>query len=586
MELRIRALGFIFFVSAFFLVARLSFWQVVRGEDLAGEAKLQQIDNGKINVRRGSILANDGSWLSASIDYWTLYAEKPSFEANIYQTSTLLAPLLVDPPEPLADATNSAEFEPEKTLDELIKEEVLYLQSMLSKEDLVWIPLGRRLDDTKRANIEKLEIKGLDFEAEEGRFYPEASTSAHLLGFVGKDEDGNNKGYFGLEGYYDFSLSGRPGFLQRESDAAGNPLVFGRGKELSARQGVDLVTHIDKTVQLTIEKELKKGIERYEAISGSIIVINPKTGAILGMVSYPSYDPEKYYYYSDELFKNPVISDFYEPGSIFKPLVMAAGLDAGVISPDTVCDICGGPLKVDKYFIKTWNNEYHVGATMTEVIQNSDNVGMAFVGQRLGSDRLYDYLDKFGFGHLTGIDLQGEFTSSLREKGTWSVVDQATTTFGQGIAVTPIQMVKAISILANDGVSVTPQVVDKLRIGDWENDLTPIYGEQVISKVAADQITEMMVNAVSQGEAKWAVPKGYKIAGKTGTAQIPVEGHYDEEKTLASFVGFAPPSNPEFLMLVMLREPKSSPWASETAAPLWFSIARPLFPYLGIKPGE
>lgn len=577
---RVRVLRAVFLVVSMLLISRLFFWQVVKGEELSTQARLQQIDNDSITARRGNILANDGTWLAASTDYWTLYASRPQFDANIFQTARDLAPILTDIPE----STESAEIK-QKRLEELIEENEERIEEMLSKDELVWIPLGRRLDDDKRAKIEELEISGLGFEPEEGRFYPEASTSAHLLGFVGKDEDGNNKGYFGLEGFYDFSLDGRPGFFQRESDARGNPLAFGRGKKLLAREGVDLVTHIDKTVQITIEEQLLRGIKKYQAKSGSIVVMNPRTGGILGMASYPSYDPREYYEYSDNLFKNPVISDFYEPGSIFKPIVMAAGIDAGVISPDTRCDICGAPLKVDKYYIRTWNNEYYPGSTMTEVIQNSDNVGMAFVGQKLGQEKLYDYLDKFGIGHLTQIDLQGEFTTYMRERGTWNVVDLATTTFGQGIAVTPIQMVKAIAILANDGVSVSPQVVDNIATDGWEDDVEPVYGEQVISKKAADQITAMMVNAVSLGEANWAVPRGYEIAGKTGTAQLPVAGHYDEEKTIASFVGFAPPSDPQFLMLVMLREPQSSPWASETAAPLWFSIAEDLFPYLGIKPG-
>ena len=584
MESRIRVVGIIFLFGAAAIFLRLSFWQIVKGEDLSSQAKMQQVNNGKITARRGNILASDGSWLSASVDYWTLYASKPELKSDVGVISNSLAPILLTPEEPELDASGSAILSV-KSYKEQVSEEVLRLHDLLSK-DLVWIPLARRLTDDEKSKVESLSIEGLGFEAEEGRFYPEASSSAQLLGFVGKDDDGSNKGYFGLEGYYDFTLSGRPGFLQRESDGAGNPLLFGKEKKLSAREGVDLVTNIDKTVQLVIEKNLSRGIEKYGAKSGSIIVMNPKTGAILGMASFPSYDPFKYYEYGDEYFKNPVISDFYEPGSIFKPIVMAAGLDAGVVSPDTPCDICNAPFKVDKYFIKTWNNEYHANSTMTDVIKNSDNVGMVFVGQKLGIERLYDYLDKFGFGHLTGIDLQGEFTNSLRAESEWNIVDAATTTFGQGIAVTPIQMVKAIATIANDGTPPTPQVVDRLKTKDWEDDIQPVYSEKVISKKAADEITEMMVNAVSNGESKWAVPKGYKIAGKTGTAQIPVEGHYDEDKTLASFVGFAPPDNPEFLMLVMLREPETSQWASETAAPLWFSISKELFPYLGVKPGS
>jgi cell division protein FtsI/penicillin-binding protein 2 len=212
---------------------------------------------------------------------------------------------------------------------------------------------------------------------------------------------------------------------------------------------------------------------------------------------------------------------------------------------------------------------------MTDVIVHSDNVGMTFIGQKLGADPLFDYLDKFGIGKPTGIDLQGEASPRLREKGTWNIVDLATASFGQGIAVTPIQVVRAVSAIANDGVLVTPRVVATTKAPQ---------SQRVISVESADQITAMMAEAASRGEAQWTNLKGFKVAGKTGTAQIPIAGHYDEEKTNASFIGFAPYDKPKFVMLVTIREPESSPWASETAAPLWYSIAKDIFPYLGIQP--
>jgi cell division protein FtsI/penicillin-binding protein 2 len=221
---------------------------------------------------------------------------------------------------------------------------------------------------------------------------------------------------------------------------------------------------------------------------------------------------------------------------------------------------------------------------MTDVIVHSDNVGMSFVSDKMGADLLYDYLTKFGFGVNTGVDLQGEFSPEIRKKGTWNIVDLATASFGQGIAVTPIQLIKAASIIANGGVEVSPQVVDKLRGLDWMYDIKPQLGKRVISEQAAKDITAMMVEAAKKGEAKWTSLKGFNVAGKTGTAQIPIAGHYDKEKTIASFIGFAPADNPKFVMLVTLQEPKSSPWASETAAPLWFSIAKGLFNYYKIQP--
>lgn len=588
MELRIRLISIGFILAICILSVRLFFWQIIKGEDLASEGRYQLNNSERILAKRGDILASDGSWLVASVDAWLLYASRPAFEANAKDTAEKLAKLFVDKIDfnKYAEENQEEEIDVEKLKKEALQKEEARLVGLLSNEELVWIPLKSQVDRELRAQIEVLNIAGLEFQDEEARSYPEATSAAHLLGFVGKDDEGEDKGYFGLEGYYDLSLKGKNGFKSGEANAIGVPIIFGENKESSAIDGASLVTHIDKTIQLIAERHLARGIEKYGAVSGNIIVTRPKDGAILAMVSLPSYSPDNYFEYGDEFFRNPVISDGFEPGSIFKPLVMAAGIDAGVVSPDTVCDICDGPYKVDKYFIKTWNNEYNPGSTMTDTIVRSDNVGMAFVGARLGAEKLYDYLSKFGLGSLTGIDLQGEVTPKLREKGTWSIVDLAATTFGQGIAVTPIQMVRALSVIANGGRVATPQIVDKVKVADSTQDIEPKLGEQVISEETARKITTMMVAAVKSGEAKWAVPKGFSIAGKTGTAQIPVAGDYDEEKTIASFVGFAPPYNPEFLMLITLREPQSSQWASETAAPLWFDIAEEIFPYLGIQPGN
>jgi cell division protein FtsI/penicillin-binding protein 2 len=302
------------------------------------------------------------------------------------------------------------------------------------------------------------------------------------------------------------------------------------------------------------------------------------------MSSYPSYDPDQYWKFGDEFFKNPAVSDSFEPGSVFKILVMAAALDAEAVEADTICDICSGPVKVDKYTIETWNRQYNPNSSMTDIIVHSDNVGMTFISSRLGADKLYEYLDKFGIGKLTGIDLQGEATPALREKGTWGIVDLATASFGQGVAITPIQMIKASAIIANGGRVVTPHVVSQLKKDGWEEERSPGLGEKVLSDSAVDAIKAMMVEAAKNGEAKWTYQRGFSVAGKTGTAQIPISGHYDDEKTIASFVGFSPANNPKFIMLITLKEPTSSPWASETAAPLWYSVARDLFPYFGIQP--
>ncbi len=567
MRTRLHIFGLIFTLGIMGLIARLFFWQILEASDLSRQGKLQYQRTSTTTAGRGSIFATDGSYLTTNENNWTVFATKSTMTLSVRTVANQLALLL-------ADDTNDKS----KVLAEAEK-----IEGLLNGNG-AWIPIEHRVKNDVKKNIEALSIAGIGFDPDPGRNYPEGSSSAHILGFVGKDDDGNDTGYFGLEGFYDQTLAGKTGLVNRESDANGNPILFGNSNQVNGTGGIDLVTNIDKTVQFAIEKELKEGLDRYGSKAGTVIMMNPNTGAILGMASIPSFDPGNYWKYTNEDFKDPAISNTFEPGSIFKPIIMAAALDAGLVKPDTPCDICDKPDHIDGYEIDTWNNEYHANLSMTGVIVNSDNVGMSFVGKKLGRDKTYDYLDKFGIGHKTQIDLQGEVTTQMRKRGSWSDIDLATTTFGQGIAVTPIQMLRAIAVIANGGKIIKPEIVKQIKSGTWSSTIKPEIGEQVISKKAAAEIADMMQHAVSDGEAKWAAPKGFAIAGKTGTAQIPVAGHYDPTKTIASFVGFAPVVNPKFVMIVSIQSPQSSEWGSETAAPLWFHIASDLFPYFGIQP--
>lgn len=539
------------------LSLRLLYWQVIKGADLSKEAQ-SQYDLSRVTAApRGNIVASDGSFWVLRTTVWKVLADSTKLKSSPQSVADRLVPLI-----PGADSAA--------------------LINSLSKKG-AYIPVQTVDDDTKN-NIAALSIPGISFEQDAARYYPEASSAAQLLGFVGKNENGDDLGYFGLEGYYNLALSGKPGFLSREQDVKGIPILISGSKQIQAIGGVDLVTCIDKRVQLVAEEKLAEGIAKYGAASGSVTIMDPVSGQIIALATLPSFDPTNYQKYNNALFKDPVISNSFEPGSIFKVIVMASALDAGVVTPDTQCDICNGPFSVDKYQIKTWNNQYHPNSTMTNVIVDSDNVGMTFVGQKLGADGLYDYLAKFGIGQKTGIDLQGEATPQIRPKGTWSMVDLATASFGQGIAVTGIQMMRAVAAVANGGYLTTPHVVSALRGNGWEEKIKIDAPKRIISTQAAGEMTQMMVAAANLGEAKWTKIPGYNIAGKTGTAQIPVAGHYDPTNTNHSFIGFAPAVNPKFIMLVNLQSPTSSPWAAETAAPLWYSIAKELFPYFGIQP--
>lgn len=563
-------IGIIFLLGVAALISRLFWWQILNGPALSKAASLQQTNRQVINAHRGNILARDGSTLAGSGASWRLFVYRPDFEITDAELVEKLSPVLVDAPE------NERQL--------YIASESARLKNLLAIPNAQWISLDGRISREKKTAIERLDIKGLGFESSEVRMYPEASMSAHLLGFVGKGDKGEDIGYFGLEGHYDLLLSGKAGIYETEANALGVPLVSDADVTLRSFQGADLITSIDKRIQLSVENRLKEGLAKYEAEAGSITVMDPKTGEVLAMASFPAFSPLHYYEGSDLFFRNPIISDSFEPGSIMKPIVMAAGFDAGVITPSTICDICSTAYRVGPFTIRTWNNQYYANSSMQDVIKHSDNVGMVFIGNKLGTNKLYDYFTKFGFGKLTNIDLQGEFGAPMRKLNEWGDVERNTASFGQGIAVTSIQMLNAISVIANKGVSVTPHVVREIQLGDWKTNKKFPQGVRVISEQASRDMTDIMVGAVKDGEAKWAAPKGYDIAGKTGTAQVAIEGQYDETKTNASFIGFAPAHDPKFAMLVTLKQPKSSPWASETAAPLWFKIAIDILHQMGIGP--
>lgn len=560
---RINFLLIFFFLGGAVVIGRLFYWQVLSFGNLTASAESQHWASFEVPAKRGEILASDGSPLATNQESFLLFASLPDIKDNPNKITEAL--------EPIVNKEEST------TVSALLKER-------LNQPNLVWVPLMHKISREEKKEVETLKLAGLGFEEEQKRSYPEGSASAHLLGFVGSDTNGAEKGYFGLEGYYDLELKGRPGFLKREKDAAGKPILIGDVKKENERNGRTLLTTIDRTIQYILWERLQDGIQRYGAVSGTVVVMEPQTGAILGMVSFPNYDPGNYSLFDKNLYSNPAVSSAYEPGSTFKVLVMAAALNEGLVKPETRCDNCGGPRVISGYTIKTWNEKYFSNSTMTEIIQHSDNVGMVFVGQKLGASKMVDYLQSFGLGQKTGIDLEEESSPKLRTASDWKEIDLATSSFGQGIAVTPLQMVRAVGTIANKGHLVTPFLVKKVISEEGINEISPKSSQEVLKSATALTVTEMMVNAVENGESKWAKPQGYRIAGKTGTAQIPVAGHYDKDKTIASFVGFAPADDPKFVMLVTLREPTSSPWGAETAAPLWFDMAKEIFTYYGIQP--
>lgn len=574
---KIKLIKVFFLLLNLVVVFRLFYWQFLSSEKLTSLAEDQYFSSSKIEPLRGEILSSDGFPLVSNEKVYLLYALKEQLKDPAQKIAGKLAPIFLALDEQASPSGNIKKSELSLKIETEVKEK-------LNQEDLLWLPLRHQIPESARLAIEDLNLNGLGFEEETARIYPEASSAAQLLGFVGKNEAGQPTGYFGLEGFYNLELKGKPGKNTQEKDALGRPILLSGIIRQEKVDGSNLILNLNRSLQLLVEKKLEKALEKYGAKGGSVIISDPKTGKILSLASLPKYDLRFFQNFEKNLFKNPTISDFYEPGSTFKVFTMAAALDQDVIKPETKCEICDQPLKLDKYLIRTWNDKYYPDSTMSEVLEHSDNIGMVFVVRKLGLDKFLTYYKLFGFEGVTGIDLQEETAPLAREKEKWSEVDLATAAFGQGIAVTPIQMLQAINTIANNGEMMVLQVVSAIENDKEKIEKKPELVRKVIKPQTAKVLTEMMIKAVDNGEARWAKPAGFKIAGKTGTSQIPIAGHYDKEKTIASFIGFAPADNPVFSMLVTLNEPKSSPWGSETAAPLWFDIAKELFISFNLQP--
>ncbi|MBI2598886.1 penicillin-binding protein 2 [Candidatus Curtissbacteria bacterium] len=585
---RLVVFKFFVFAVAIAVLARLFYWQFLSSFSARASYSLEN----EIPAPHGEIFASDGFPLVTNQEAFLLYAKPREITRDPNVIAQIISELLISEkyarPPSTADAVGQAtaaagpsKVEQEQKDDE-IKKKQADLATKLSDKALSWVQLARKVTKDIKEKLEAEKIIGLGFERDDKRLYPEASMAANLLGFVGSDKYGKDTGYFGLEGYWDKQIRGKPGRVGSEKDPFGFPILIGKYSEVKPLQGSSIHTNIDRSIQFIVEDKLKNAVEKYGAKDGSVIVQDPKTGHILAMATFPSYNPAFFQEFDDKLFKNPVVADTYEPGSTFKLFVMAAALDLSIVSPQTRCDVCLGPRQIGGFEISTWNKKYYPESTMAEIIQHSDNVGMTFVSEKLGLDKFYNYIQKFGFGQKTGIDLQEEVAAPLRDKDDWRKIDLATASFGQGIAVTPIQMIQALSAIAAGGKLISPKVAAKITDASRQEIVKPDFERQIISPKTAALITEMMVNAVDHGEAQAFKPKGYRIAGKTGTAQIPVAGHYDPDKTIASFIGFAPADNPRFTMLVRFTEPASSPFGSETAAPTFFAIAQELFNYWGI----
>ena len=557
--LRLAILLAFIIICAVLLAWRLFYWQVLKHEELQAKAVSEQVREQILRPQSGVIYDSRGHILAASV-------------AADFVSADLAE---VDDPDVTAER-----------LGPILGVPVAELREKLTAAAGNYVRLSGKIDDAVRRRVLALKLPGVQVEPTARRVYPEGTLAAHLLGFA----DGEGQAWYGLEDYYNSTIAGRPGRIRAEMDNAGTEIGFGFRERAAPEDGYDLVLTIDRTIQHFAERELQQSLAQHGAESGTVIVMDVRSGAILAMANYPTFDPNQYGRYPAALFRNPAISTPFEPGSTFKLVTVAAAIDLGLVNPGTTYNDTGS-VTIGPHTIRNWNDRSHGQTTVTGLLQKSLNTGAVWVAQMLGPRRFYGYVEAFGFGSRSGVDLQGEEPGRVRsftETG-WTQSDLATNSFGQGISVTPLQLVTAASALANRGQRMRPYVVQarvNSKTGEEAERTAPAVVQQVVNASTAKMMLQMMEGVAERGETNYALVPGYRVGGKTGTASIPTANGYDPELTIASYVGIAPAESPRFAILVKIDRPKDAPWGSVVAAPAFRNIVERLMVYYRIRPSD
>jgi len=457
----------------------------------------------------------------------------------------------------------------------------------VSKADDRYEVLKKKVSDEDAEKLRKEDLTGIAIAPDSFRYYPGGELAASVIGFLGY-KDKERVGQYGVEGFCEKELVGESGRLTQEQDAFGKWISFGDKTLVPATDGKDVVLTLDYTVQYLVEQKLKAAVEAYSAESGTVIIMDPETGEITALANYPTYDLNKYSEVENmSVYMNSAVHDVYEPGSIEKPITMAIGLDTGKIIPSSTY-VDSGLVQIDGWGIRNSDLKANGLQTMTQILEKSLNTGTIYIEQRVDKSVFYDYLKKFNLGTPTGIEVMGESGGNLSNLETYSDINYATASFGQGISVTPLGILTAISAFANDGKLMKPYIIDSYADANGNTEKTePEVVRQVVSSKTANQVAAMMVSVVDNGHSKGAQLPGYKIAGKTGTAQIPSKDKkgYDADRTIHTFVGFGPMPNPKFSILVKLDAPKAM-YAESTSVKVFREIEEELVKYYHLAPTE
>ena len=562
---RLGAVVMVITIAAAGLVARLVQLQVIDHGQYAAEARDIHVAKETVTGRRGALLDRNGYPLAASKDTYDVMVETKAWkDANAANESAAA----------IAAVTNGDPKE---------------MVSTVQGAEVYEIAVARGLEFEAASTIRELGLRGVRLLRSSTRVHPEGNLAAQLLGFVGRD----NTGLTGLEADLEALIGGARDTVIFERDGLGNQLAVGDPNQRDPEPGSQVVLSIDRFVQRMAERELDRAIKDHKASGGTIIAVQPKTGEILAMASRPSFDitnPDL----SDEsklaLFRNRAITDQYEPGSVFKLITAAAAVDLGLVNPNSWW-YDAGVVNVDGWTIRNWDLSANGSQTVTQILAKSLNTGAAWLAQELGPEQFYDYIYKFGFGEASGSGLGGEVAGRVRtpenDSANWRSVDMATNSFGQGISVTPLQMVMAVAALANEGKLMKPMLVKEV-IGPHDNEQVsePEVARQVVSADTARTLLDMMGVVVQGIPRSFLNIQGYEVGGKTGTANIASATGSYKGTYISSFIGVAPLEDPQLVILVKIDEPKDVAWGTVVAAPAFNRIAQAALAYFKIPPLE
>ncbi len=543
------------------LLGRLAYWQVWRHSDMARLAATYHDDTITLAAVRGNILDRNGALLVTNTPVFSIFASPDQISGTERKhIAAKLAPVL---------QLTTADIE----------------VKLASARQFVY--LARRVPASVAQQLDGMRLPGIGKVAETQRSYVDGgvagtSLAANLLGFANDEGKGN----YGIEGYYDKTLAGQAGFEATVRDLANQPIVLSDRQRREPVNGTTLQLSLDSTIQVVAERALADGVQKYQAESGSLIIMEPATGRIVAWADVPSYNANQFSTTATAQFIDPIVSNLYEPGSVMKVVTLGGALDDHAITPDTRFNETGVAV-VGGVAIRNWDNRAHGNVTMTQVLENSLNVGAVKAQQLEGAGPFYQYMQRFGIGATTGVDVAAETAEPLRDLAKWKPVELATAAYGQGVDTTPIEMLAAVNVVATGGNLVWPHVVDQvIDENGTRHTVQPRIVRQVISAKTAQQMQQMMVGVVEHGSGFAARIDGFKnrIAGKTGTASIPENGKYLPDQTIGSFVGFLPADHPQFIMMVVVRKPQILFEGAYVAAPIWKTVASALITQWQIAP--